>query len=141
MVQHVTQSWTQLKQLSSSSSSMFFKILASFLVLSGHWYALFGEMSRFSAHFFDWVVVLILSCVSCSYILGINPLLVKSLANIFSDFVGCLFIWFMVAFVVQKLLSLLRSYLFLFFPHYSRKQNQKNIAVMLGHILISFFHM
>ena len=47
-VQHFTQSWTQLKQLSSSSSSsMFFKILASFHVLSGHWYDLFGEMSRF----------------------------------------------------------------------------------------------
>ena len=40
--------------------------------------------------------------------------MVASLANIFSQFVGCLFIWFMVSFAVQKLVSLIRSHLFIF---------------------------
>ena len=43
---------------------------------------------------------LILSCMSCLYILEINPLLVASFANIFSHFVGCLFVLFMVSFAV-----------------------------------------
>ena len=50
-------------------------------------------------------VFLILSCMSCLYILEINPLLVASFANIFSHSVGRLFILFMVSFAVQKLLS------------------------------------
>ena len=46
-----------------------------------------------------------------------NPFSVASLANIFSHFVSCLFIVFMISFVLQKLLSLIRSRLFLFlFP-------------------------
>ena len=62
-----------------------------------------------------WLVVfLILSCISHLYILEINPLLVTSFANIFSHSVGCLFILFMVSFAVQKLLSLIRSHLFIF---------------------------
>ena len=60
------------------------------------------------------VCFLILSCVSCLYILEIKPLLVALFANIFSHFVGCLFILFMVSFAVQKLLSLIRSHLFIF---------------------------
>ena len=39
----------------------------------------------------------LLSRVSCLYILGINPLLVISSANIFSDLVGCLFVLLMVS--------------------------------------------
>ena len=39
---------------------------------------------------------------------------VTSLANIFSHSVGCLFIFFMVFFAVQKLLSLIRSHMFIF---------------------------
>ena len=60
---------------------------------------------RSSAHF--WIglfVFLILRCMSCLYILEINPLSVASFANIFSHFEGCLFILFMVSFAVQKLL-------------------------------------
>ena len=57
---------------------------------------------------------LILSCMSCLYILEINPLSVASFANIFSHSEGCLFILFMVSFAVEKLLSLIRSYLFIF---------------------------
>ena len=50
----------------------------------------------------------------CLYILEINLLLVASFANIFYHSVGCLFILFMVSFTVQKLLSLIRSHLFIF---------------------------
>ena len=58
--------------------------------------------------------VLIVSCMRCLYILEINPLLVASLVNIFSQSVGCLFALFMVSFAVQKLLSLIRPHLFIF---------------------------
>ena len=46
--------------------------------------------------------------------LEIKPLSVASFANIFSHSVGCLFILFMVSFAMQKLLSLIRSHLFIF---------------------------
>ena len=48
------------------------------------------------------------------YILEIHPLSVASLANIFSHSEGCLFVLFMVSSAVQKLLSFIRSYLFIF---------------------------
>ena len=44
----------------------------------------------------------------------ISPLLFISFANIFSHSVGCLFILSVVSFVVQKLLNLIRSHLFIF---------------------------
>ena len=47
--------------------------------------------------------------MSSLYILEINPLSAASFANIFSRSVGCLFFLFMVSFVLQKLLSLIRS--------------------------------
>ena len=59
---------------------------------------------RSSAHF--WIglfVLLILSCMSCLYVLEINSLSVASFANIFSHSEGCLFVLFMVSFAVQKL--------------------------------------
>ena len=52
--------------------------------------------------------------MSCLYMLDINLLLVISFANIFSHSVGCLFILSVVSFVVQNLLSLIRSHLFIF---------------------------
>ena len=61
---------------------------------------------RFSAHF--WIglfVSLILSCMSCLYVLEINPLSVASFANIFSHSEGRLFVLFMVSIAVQKLLT------------------------------------
>ena len=57
---------------------------------------------------------LILSCISCLYILEINPLSIASFANIFSHSEGCLSVLFMVSFPVQKLLSFIRSHLFIF---------------------------
>ena len=44
-----------------------------------------------------------LSCMSCLYIVEINPLSVDSFANIFSHSEGCLFVLFVVSFAVQKL--------------------------------------
>ena len=46
--------------------------------------------------------------------LEINPLSVASFANLFSHSECCLFVLFMVSFAVEKLLSLIRSHLFIF---------------------------
>ena len=54
-------------------------------------------------------VVLTLCCMSCFYILETNPSLIALFANIFSHFVGCLFILFMVSFAVWKLLNLVAA--------------------------------
>ena len=59
-------------------------------------------------------VFLALSCMKCLYIVEINPLSVVSFAIIFSHSVGCVFTLFIVSFAVQKLLSLIRSHLFVF---------------------------
>ena len=48
---------------------------------------------EFPAQFLIWLFFLILSCMSCLYILEINPLLVASFANIFSHSMGCLFVF------------------------------------------------
>ena len=69
---------------------------------------------RSFAHFsIGLFVFLLLSCMSCLYILEIKPLSVASFANIFSHSVG-FFLFFMVSFAVQKLVSLIRSHLFIF---------------------------
>ena len=72
---------------------------------------LFRSFSHFLTGFF---VFLTLSCISCLYILEINPLSVVLFANIFSHSEGCLFTLLLVSFVVQKLLILVRSHLFIF---------------------------
>ena len=79
-----------------------------------HLYVFFGETSiQFFFPFFDgWFVFLVLSCMSCLYILEINPLSVVSFAVIFPYSEGCLFTLLIVSFAVQKLLSLIRSHLF-----------------------------
>ena len=59
-------------------------------------------------------VFLISTCMSCWYILETNPLSVVSFAIIFSHSEGCLFTLLIVSFAVEKLLSLIRSYLFTF---------------------------
>ena len=59
-------------------------------------------------------IFLELSCRSCLYIFEINSLLVVSFAIIFSHSEGCLFTLLIVSFIVQKLLSLIWSHLFIF---------------------------
>ena len=61
-----------------------------------------------------YLFILLLSCISCLLILKINPLSVASFTNIFSYSIGCLFLFFMVSFAVQKLLSVIWSHLFIF---------------------------
>jgi len=70
---------------------------------------------RSFAHFLIGLFVfLALSCMSCLYILEINPLSVVSFVVIFSHSEGCHFTLLVVSFAVQKLLSLIRSHLFTF---------------------------
>ena len=68
-------------------------------------------------------VFLVLSCMSCLYILEINSLSVVSFAIIFSHSESCHFNLLIVSFAVQKLLSLIRSHLFTFILnfHYSKR--------------------
>ena len=71
---------------------------------------LFRDFSHFLIGLF---VFLALSCMSCLYILEINPLSVVSFAIIFSHSEGCLTL-LIVSFIVQKFLNLIRSHLFIF---------------------------
>jgi len=59
-------------------------------------------------------IFLELSCRSCLYIFEISCLSVASFAIVFSHSEGCLFTLLIVSFDVQKLLSLIRSHLFIF---------------------------
>ena len=72
---------------------------------------LFSSLAHFLIGLF---VFLVLSCMSCLYILEINSLSIASFAIIFSHSEGYLCILLIVFFVVQKLLSLIRSHLFIF---------------------------
>ena len=64
---------------------------------------------------FDWVVCfLILRCMSCWYILEINPLSVPFIENVFFHSEGCLFVLSMVSFAVLKLLHFIRSHFLIF---------------------------
>ena len=70
---------------------------------------------RYSAHvLIGLFVFLIMSCMSCLYTSEINSLSVVSFTIMFSHSDGCLFTLLMVSFIVQKLLSLIRSCLFIF---------------------------
>ena len=59
-------------------------------------------------------IFLELSGRNCLYIFEISCLSVASFTNIFSNSKGCLFTVVIVSFVVQKLLILIRSHLFIF---------------------------
>ena len=72
---------------------------------------LFWSLSHFMLGL---VVFLVLSCMTCLYILQINSLSVAFFATIFSHSEGCLFTLLVDSFAVQKLLSLIRSHLFIF---------------------------
>ena len=69
---------------------------------------LFRSFSHFLIGLF---VFLILSYMSCLYVLEINPFSVVSFTIIFFHSEGCLFTLLIVYFAVQKLLNLLRSHL------------------------------
>ena len=89
---------------------------ASFHVFVTHLYVFLGDMSIYVfVPLFDWIVCfLVLSCMICLYILEINPLFIVSSAIVFSHSEGYLFTLLIVSFVVQKLLILIRSHLFIF---------------------------
>ena len=72
---------------------------------------LFSSLAHFLIGSF---IFLELSFMSYLYVCEINSLSVASFAIIFSHSEGCLFTLLMVSFVVQKLLSLIRSHLFIF---------------------------
>ena len=64
--------------------------------------------------FIELFVFLVLTCMSCLFILEINLLLVVSFDTNFSHSEGCLFTLFVVSFAVQKLSRLIRSHMFIF---------------------------
>ena len=72
---------------------------------------LFRSFSHFLIGLF---VFLVLSYMSCLYILEINLLPTVSFVIIFSHSEGCLFTLLIVSFAVQNLLSLIRFHLFPF---------------------------
>ena len=72
---------------------------------------LFSSLAHFLIGLF---IFLELSYMSCLYIFEINSLSVASFATIFSHSEVCLFTLLIVYFIVQKLLSLTRSHLFIF---------------------------
>ena len=72
---------------------------------------LFSSLAHFLIGSF---IFLALICMSCLYIFEINSLSVASSAIIFAHSEGCVFTLLIVSFVVQKLLSLIQSHLFIF---------------------------
>ena len=90
---------------------------ASFHVFVSHLYVFSGKMSLFRSFphiLIGLFVFLVLNCMSCLYILKINPLSVVSFAIIFLPFSGLSFHPVCSFLYVQKLLSLIRSHLFIF---------------------------
>ena len=84
-------------------------------MLISHLNLLFGEMSVYFLTYF-WIgsfIFLVLSFMSL-YIFEISSLSVASFAIIYSYSEGCLFTFITVSFNAQKLLSLIRSNLFIF---------------------------
>ena len=71
-------------------------------------------LRSFSHFLIGLFVFLALSCMSCLYILEINPLSVVSFAIIFSHSEGGLFTLLIFSSAVQTLLSLIRSHLFIY---------------------------
>uniref|UniRef100_A0A8D0SRW2 Uncharacterized protein n=1 Tax=Sus scrofa TaxID=9823 RepID=A0A8D0SRW2_PIG len=70
---------------------------------------------RSFAHFsIGLLAFLLLSCISCLYILEIQPLSIASFETIFSHSESCLFVFFLVSFAVQNLVHLIRSHWFIF---------------------------
>ena len=76
-------------------------------------------------------IFLELSCMSFLYIFEITYLLAASFAIIFSHSEGCLFNLLIVSFIVQNLLSLISSHLFIcFYFHYFERWVIEDPAVI-----------
>ena len=98
----------------------------------GHLYVFLEKhLLRSFPHFLIGLFVfLVLSCMSCLYILEIKPLSAALFEDIFSQFIGCLFILFMVSFAVQKHISLIRSHLLIFtFVSISLRDGSKKLLL------------
>ena len=95
---------------------------------------------RTSAHFsIGLFVYLLLSCMSYLYILEINPLSVASFATIFSHYIGCLFVFFMVSFVVQKLVHLIVSHCLIFISVTLGDRYMKTFAWLISENVLLMF--
>ena len=77
-------------------------------------------------------VFLVFSCMSCLYILEINPLSIVSFAIVFSHSEGCLFTLPIVSFSVKKLFKFNQVPLvyFCFYFHYSRRWVIEDLALI-----------
>jgi len=72
---------------------------------------LFSSFAHFSIGL---LAFLLLRCISCLCNLEIRPLSLASFETIFSHSVSCLFVFFLVSFAMQNLVSLMRSHWYIF---------------------------
>ena len=72
------------------------------------------QFRSFSHSLIGLFIFLVLSLKSCLYILEINSLSVVPFASVFSHSEGCFFTLLTVSFIVQNLLGLIMSLLFIF---------------------------